>query len=139
MKDKFGLVIYFILFFLFNRFHLQKYSSDTKRLYRHDRLMRGICMDWCKTQMKHFDDDTRKSYFTDNFYNDTDIYKNPNFHARALVDRARYYHYATECVNYELHKQYGLMAQSQIRYCITNKDNIQTIYGISKYNLTFSL
>lgn len=65
--------------------------------------------------MNHFDYDTRKSYYIDNFYNDTDIYKDPNFHTRALVDRARYYQYATECVNYELKRQYGLMAQSQIR------------------------
>lgn len=79
--------------------------------------------------MNHFDYVTRKSYYIDNFYNDTDIYRDPNFHTRALVDRARYYQYATECVNYELQKQYGLMAQSQIRYCITNKDTIQTTYG----------
>lgn len=114
---------------LFFSFCLQKYSSDRKRLFRHDRLMRGICMDWCKKQMNHFDYDTRKSYYIDNFYNDTDIYKDPNFHTRALVDRARYYQYATECVNYELKKQYGLMAQSQIRYCITNKDTVRTTYG----------
>lgn len=80
--------------------------------------------------MNYFDYDTRKSYYIENFYNDTDIYKDPNFHTRALIDRARYYQYATECVNYELKKQYGLMAQSQIRYCITNKDNIQTTYGM---------
>ncbi|XP_055315466.1 nose resistant to fluoxetine protein 6-like [Sitodiplosis mosellana] len=105
---------------------VSKYSSDRKRMYRHDRLTRGICMDWCKKQMNYFDYDTRKTYYIDNFYNDTDIYKDPNFHTRALVDRARYYQYATECVNYELKKQYGLMAQSQIRYCITNKDTVQT-------------
>lgn len=99
-------------------------------MYRHDRLTRGICMDWCKKKMNHFDYDTRKSYYIENFYNDTDIYMDPNFHTRALVDRARYYQYATECVNYELVKEYGLMAQSQIRYCITNKDTIQTTYGM---------
>ncbi|XP_031617702.1 nose resistant to fluoxetine protein 6-like [Contarinia nasturtii] len=107
---------------------INKYSSDRKRIYRHDRLSRGICMNWCKKQMNYFDYDTRKSYYIENFYNDTEIYKDPNFHTRALADRARYYQYATECVNYELRKQYGLMAQSQIRYCITNKDNIQSTY-----------
>lgn len=98
-------------------------------MYRHDRLNRGICMDWCRKQMKSFDVETRKSYYIANFYNDSDIYKDPNFHTRALVDRARYYKFATECVNYELMKQYGLMAQTQIRYCVTNKDKDQTTYG----------
>lgn len=111
-------------------FILQKYSSDRKRFYRHDRLSRGICMDWCRKQMNYFDYDTRKSYYLENFYNDTDVYKDPNFHTNALVDRARYYRYATECVNYELKKQYGLVAQSQIRYCITNKDSIQYENGM---------
>lgn len=100
-------------------------------MYRHDRLSRGICMDWCKKQMKHFDYDTRMSYYINNFYNDSSIYMDPNFHTRALVDRARYYRYATQCVNYELKNKYDLMAESQIRYCITNQDNIQRTFGKS--------
>lgn len=99
-------------------------------------------MDWCKKQMKHFDYDTRMSYYINNFYNDTSIYMDPNFHTRALVDRARYYRYATQCVNYELKNKYDLMAESQIRYCITNQDNIQRTFGkltITKQNKTYSL
>lgn len=109
--------------------YLQKYSSDRKRMYRHDRLSRGICMDWCRNQMKKFDYDTRMSYYLANFLNESSIYMDPNFHTRALVDRARYHRYATQCVNYELKNKYGLMAESQIRYCITNKDHIQDTYG----------
>lgn len=112
--------------FLFN---FQKYSTDHKRLFRHDRLTRGICMDWCHKKMKKLSKHVRSQYYIDNFLNDTSIYQDPNFHTNALVDRAHYYRYATECVNYELKNQYGLMAQSQIRYCVTNKDNSQTEYG----------
>lgn len=98
-------------------------------MFRHDRLSRGICMDWCKEHMKSLDYDTRMSYYIDSFYNDTAVYQDPNFHTRALVDRARYYRFATECVNYELKNNYGLMAQSQIRYCITNRDRINEKNG----------
>lgn len=92
-------------------------------MFRHDRLTRGICMDWCRAKMKKMSSRTRQSYYLDSFLNETDIYKDPNFHSHALIDRGRYYRYATECVNYELKNEYGLMAQSQIRYCVTNKDN----------------
>lgn len=116
-------------FFFCCSFNLQKYSADYKRMFRHDRLTRGICMDWCRKRMKTFSTRTRMSYYIDNFENDTSIYQDPNTHTHALIDRGRYYRYATQCVNYELKNQYGLVAQSQIRYCVTNKDTDQDTYG----------
>lgn len=98
-------------------------------MFRHDRLSRGICMDWCRKKMKTFSTRTRNTYYIDSFLNDTSIYRDPNFHTHALIDRGHYYRYATECVNYELKNQYGLVAQSQIRYCVTNKDNAQEKLG----------
>lgn len=79
-------------------------------MFRHDRLTRGICMDWCRKKMKSFSTRTRMSYYIDNFENDTTIYQDPNTHIRALVDRGHYYRYATQCVNYELKNQYGLVS-----------------------------
>lgn len=119
-----------IQFSSFSRsFNSQKYSSDHKRMFRHDRLTRGICMDWCRKKMKLFSSRTRMSYYIDSFLNDTSIYRDPNFHTHALIDRGHYYRYAAECVNYELKNQYGLVAQSQIRYCVTNKEKAQDTYG----------
>lgn len=86
-------------------------------------------MDWCKKRMNHFDYITRESYYLAKFFNDTEIAQDPNIHSHALVDRARYYRYATECVNYELKKEYGLMAQSEIKYCITSQDKLQGKFG----------
>lgn len=76
------------------------------------------------------------SYYNDDFLNDTSVYMDPNFFTNALVDRGRYYRYATQCVNYDLKHKYGLTAQTQIRYCITNKDNSQDTWGwyMTKYH-----
>lgn len=86
-------------------------------------------MDWCKKRMNYFDYDTRQKYYLAKFRNETDIYQDPNIYSQALVDRARYYKYATECVNYELKKGYELMAQTELKYCITSWDKVQNRNG----------
>lgn len=113
---------------------MQKFSSDRKRFYRHDRLVRGICMNQCKDKMKNFDYDTRMQYYVHKFTEDTEIEYDRDLFRNALVDRAQYSKYASMCVNYELmHKYDGLKAQTEIEYCLTNQDEIE----LGKSNLKF--
>lgn len=72
--------------------------------------------------MTHFDYDTRMGYYLPQFSDDKDIDFDPNLYTNGLIDRAKYGKYATMCVNYELKKKYGLMAQTEIEYCLTNQD-----------------
>lgn len=108
----------------------QKYASDTKHFYRHDRLSRGICMDWCMERMLHYDYDTRMKYYLPKFDNDSEIAYDPDVFTNALVDRSQFNKFATMCVNFDLQKKYGLMAQSDIMYCIRNYDDYFAQYGM---------
>lgn len=112
----------------------QKYASDKKHFYRHDRINRGICMDRCIAQMKRFDYDTRMKYYLPKFDNDSEIAYDPDVFTNALVDRAQFTKFAAMCVNYDLHKNYGLMAQSDIVYCIRSYDDYFAVYGTGLEN-----
>lgn len=107
----------------------QKYSSDRKRFYRHDRINRGICMDDCKQRMLRFDYDTRMKYYTIHFDNNTGVTLDPNLFRNALVDRAKYHKFASMCVNYDLAHRYGLTAQTDIVYCETSIGDPRTEIG----------
>ena len=107
-------------------FTFQTFSTDKKHHYRHDRLVRGICINWCKKTMKHFDHRNQLMYTLDRFTDDEEISLDPNTFTRGLVDRIKYEKWATMCVNYELKRNYGLMAQSDIQYCSTNQDHYET-------------
>lgn len=88
-------------------------------------------------QMKHFDYDTRMKYYLPKFDNDSEIAYDPDVFTNALIDRATFTKFAAMCVNYDLQKKYGLMAQSDVIYCIRNYDNYFAKYGMDLSEYVF--
>lgn len=86
----------------------------------------------CREQMLHFDYDSRMEYYIYKFENNSDIKTDPNLFTNALMDRAKYHKYATMCVNYELQKGYGLVAQTDIEFCVTNQEDFFQNIGKTK-------
>lgn len=84
-------------------------------------------------QMKRLDYDTRMKYYLAKFKNDTEIAYDPDMFENALIDHAEFNKFATMCVNYDLQKKYGLMAQTDIVYCIRNYDDYFARYGMDSW------
>uniref|UniRef100_A0A4Y0BK97 Acyl_transf_3 domain-containing protein n=1 Tax=Anopheles funestus TaxID=62324 RepID=A0A4Y0BK97_ANOFN len=106
---------------------IEQFSTDTKRSFRHDRLQRGLCMNRCHQLMSKFDRRTQMKYFQSRFVpNDSqEITFDPNTFREALDWRNRYRRLANQCVNYELKRQYTLMAYSTVEYCVTNRQQTE--------------
>ncbi|XP_058123495.1 nose resistant to fluoxetine protein 6 [Anopheles ziemanni] len=102
---------------------IRQFSADDKRSFRHDRLQRGLCMNRCHQLLDKFDRRTQMKYFLSRFEpNDSQkITFDPNTFDGALDWRNRYRRLANQCVNYELKRQYALMAYSTVEYCSTNR------------------
>uniref|UniRef100_A0A182FHE2 Acyltransferase 3 domain-containing protein n=1 Tax=Anopheles albimanus TaxID=7167 RepID=A0A182FHE2_ANOAL len=102
---------------------IRQFSADTKRSFRHDRLQRGLCMDRCHQLLGRFDHRTQMKYFLGRFEpsGDVDITFDPNTFRGALDWRNRYRRLANQCVNYELKRQYALMAYSTVEYCTARR------------------
>lgn len=64
-------------------------------------------------------------YYQPKFQNESEITYDPNSVTRALDDRSRHNKDVNMCVNWELRRQYGLKAYSEVEYCITNRDKIE--------------
>ncbi|XP_037044343.1 nose resistant to fluoxetine protein 6-like [Bradysia coprophila] len=102
--------------------YMQSFSSNVKRHFRHDRLNRGICMNWCIPKVKSFARSTQREYYVERFDNNSEITYDPNSIQNALSSKVKYDKEINICVNYKLKKQYGLMAYSEVEYCLTNAD-----------------
>uniref|UniRef100_A0A1S4GUV1 Acyl_transf_3 domain-containing protein n=1 Tax=Anopheles gambiae TaxID=7165 RepID=A0A1S4GUV1_ANOGA len=102
---------------------IEQFSADRKRSFRHDRLQRGLCMNRCHQLLTRFDPRTQMKYFRARFEpNDfQQITFDPNTFRGALDWRNRYRRLANQCVNYELKRQYSLMAYTTVEYCTTNR------------------
>ncbi|ETN62656.1 hypothetical protein AND_005646 [Anopheles darlingi] len=102
---------------------IRQFSVDTKRSFRHDRLQRGLCMDRCHQLLGRFDHRTQMKYFLARFEPNgaEEITFDPNTFRGALDWRNRYRRLANQCVNYELKRQYALMAYSTVEYCTTRR------------------
>ncbi|XP_053686956.1 nose resistant to fluoxetine protein 6-like [Sabethes cyaneus] len=101
---------------------IEKYSNDTKRSFRHDRLQRGICMNWCKKLMDRYDRMTQMKYYLDTFNETSEITFDANTFRQALDWRIKYRKLANQCVNFELKRQYSIMGHSTVEYCVTNRE-----------------
>ncbi|XP_055607880.1 nose resistant to fluoxetine protein 6-like isoform X2 [Uranotaenia lowii] len=102
---------------------IQKYSNDSKRSFRHDRLQRGICMNWCHKTMAKIDHRrSQDKYFLKKFEINSEITFEPNTFRQALDWRNRYRRLANLCVNWELKRQYSIMAYTSVEYCMTNRE-----------------
>uniref|UniRef100_A0A182IST2 Acyltransferase 3 domain-containing protein n=3 Tax=Anopheles atroparvus TaxID=41427 RepID=A0A182IST2_ANOAO len=102
---------------------IRHFSADGKRSFRHDRLQRGLCMNRCRQLIGKFDGRTKMKYFLSRFEpsDAQEITFDPNTFRGALDWRNRYRRLANQCVNYELKRQYSLMAYSTVEYCTTNE------------------
>lgn len=85
-------------------------------------------------QMLHFDYDTRMKYYLPKFKNDSEVAFDPDVFTNALIDRTKFNKFAVMCVNYDLQKKYGLMAQTDITYCIRSFDDYFARYGMDFLN-----
>ncbi|XP_055629971.1 nose resistant to fluoxetine protein 6-like [Toxorhynchites rutilus septentrionalis] len=101
---------------------IQKYSNDTKRSFRHDRIQRGFCMNWCKKIMEKYDRMTQRKYFLSKFNESSEITFDSNTFRTGLDWRIKYKKLANMCVNFELKRQYSIMGHSVVEYCVTNRD-----------------
>uniref|UniRef100_A0A182NJB8 Acyltransferase 3 domain-containing protein n=1 Tax=Anopheles dirus TaxID=7168 RepID=A0A182NJB8_9DIPT len=100
---------------------IEQFSADTKRSFRHDRIQRGLCMNRCRQLMGKFDRRTQMKYYQSRFEpaDSREITFDPNTFRGALDWRNRYRRLANQCVNYELKRQYALMAYTAVEYCTT--------------------
>lgn len=75
--------------------------------------------------MKYYDHQTRMKYYL--YVNNTDLGGwDPNIFRNALVQRARHQQLSNMCINFELKRQYELMAHSAVTYCISNREENET-------------
>lgn len=79
--------------------------------------------------MNHFDYITRSQYNLEQFKREADITRDVDIHRNKSHDMLKYRELVTQCVNYELWKNYSLKAQTEVVYCITNTDDVQTTLG----------
>lgn len=82
--------------------------------------------------MEHFDYDTRVQYNLEHFASEKDIRRDVDIHRNESYDVLKYRELVTQCVNYELWHNYSLKAQTDVVYCITNTDDVQTTLGSLK-------
>uniref|UniRef100_A0A182QVE1 Uncharacterized protein n=1 Tax=Anopheles farauti TaxID=69004 RepID=A0A182QVE1_9DIPT len=82
-----------------------------------------MCMNRCQQLMDKFDRRTQMKYFQPRFEppGSQKITFDPNTFRGALDWRNRYRRLANQCVNYELKRQYALMAYTTVEYCTTNR------------------
>lgn len=79
--------------------------------------------------MNHFDYETRIQYNLEHFDAETSIRRDIDVHRNESYDVLRYRDLVTQCVNYELWRNYSLKAQTEIVYCVTNTDDIRMTIG----------
>uniref|UniRef100_A0A182UXI0 Acyltransferase 3 domain-containing protein n=1 Tax=Anopheles merus TaxID=30066 RepID=A0A182UXI0_ANOME len=112
-----------------------QFSADSKRSFRHDRLQRGLCMNRCHQLLARFDPRTQTK--TPILSPRTQITFDPNTFRGALDWRNRYRRLANQCVNYELKRQYSLMAYTTVEYCTTNRAQTDRDVRVSAIDVTF--
>ncbi|XP_062550046.1 nose resistant to fluoxetine protein 6-like isoform X2 [Armigeres subalbatus] len=101
---------------------IEKYSNDTKRSFRHDRIQRGLCMSGCQQIMGKYDHETQMKYYLKPFNQTSEITFDRNTFRSALDWRIKYRRLVNQCVNFELKRQYSIMGYSEVEYCISNQE-----------------
>ncbi|XP_065086708.1 nose resistant to fluoxetine protein 6-like [Ochlerotatus camptorhynchus] len=102
---------------------IEKFSNDTKRSFRHDRIQRGLCMNWCEKIMDKYDYETQMKYYLEPFNESSEITFDPNTFREALDWRIKFKRLANQCVNFELKRQYSIMGYSAVEYCVSNQEH----------------
>uniref|UniRef100_A0A1B0DPI1 trypsin n=1 Tax=Phlebotomus papatasi TaxID=29031 RepID=A0A1B0DPI1_PHLPP len=102
-----------------------KFSSNKKKHFRHDRLQRGICINLCQELMDHFDPEEQMSYFQEEFPTDNEVWLDPRIFRKATHYRKLYDQLINQCINHELITGYDLVAFSQVEYCVTNHEILE--------------
>ncbi|XP_038121399.1 nose resistant to fluoxetine protein 6 [Culex quinquefasciatus] len=101
---------------------IEKFSNDSKRSFRHDRLQRGLCMARCHAILDRFDHRTQMKYYLAHWNQSSEVTFDPNTFRGALDARAKLNRLANQCVNYELKRQYGIMGHSTVEYCVSSHE-----------------
>lgn len=96
---------------------IERNSKPWKTQYRHNHLLRGVCMNRCKQQMAKFDKMTQKKYFSPKPRNFSEATLDPFRFHHAVEDKLEFEELANECINYNLKKSHQLQAFSEIQYC----------------------
>ncbi|XP_001661710.2 nose resistant to fluoxetine protein 6 [Aedes aegypti] len=99
---------------------IEKFSNDTKRSFRHDRIQRGLCMNLCEKIMEKYDYETQMKYYLKQFNETNEVTFDPNTFREALDWRIKYKRLANQCVNFELKRQFSIMGYSAVEYCVSN-------------------
>ncbi|XP_055708626.1 nose resistant to fluoxetine protein 6-like isoform X1 [Phlebotomus papatasi] len=105
--------------------YIEKFSSNKKKHFRHDRLQRGICINLCQELMDHFDPEEQMSYFQEEFPTDNEVWLDPRIFRKATHYRKLYDQLINQCINHELITGYDLVAFSQVEYCVTNHEILE--------------
>lgn len=92
-------------------------SKHWKTQFRHDHLMYGVCIQRCKKFLSKFDKNTQKEYFVKAPKNFPSSIFNPFIYYQGIEDRIEFIEAFSECINYQLRKQYHLEAFAEIQYC----------------------
>ncbi|XP_029725442.2 nose resistant to fluoxetine protein 6-like [Aedes albopictus] len=101
---------------------IEKFSNDTKRSFRHDRIQRGLCMNLCEKIMGKYDYETKMKYYLKQFNETNEVTFDPNTFRKALDWRIKYKYLANQCVNFELKRQFSIMGYSEVEYCVSNQE-----------------
>lgn len=102
--------------------------ENQKIFYRHDRLKRGVCFNWCEHKLEKIVKIVQRSYLqpkSEMIVNETTM--DESLFRNAMDDRYKHNRLINICVNWRLKHEYNFMAYSEIEYCVTNpsRNNFQ--------------
>lgn len=107
-------------------------SLRWKTQYRHDHLVRGVCVNRCRKLFNRFAKSARTEYFSLKPENFTRIPSDPFVFRRTIEDKLEFNEIVNECVNYQMLKQFGLEVYSDIQYCDVKGRTLDEIGKISE-------
>ncbi|XP_063697950.1 nose resistant to fluoxetine protein 6-like [Culicoides brevitarsis] len=100
-----------------------KFSSNTRKFFRHDTVTRGVCLNTCQQKFNNSSEFSMKKFEVDKelYYPGIEMDKNTKHH------RDLYKNTVNQCVNKELSNEYGLESFSEIEFCSTEETEKFTI------------
>jgi hypothetical protein len=96
---------------------IEEKSNKSKTQYRHEHLVYGICINYCRDLMSKFDSMTQKQFVASKPINYPSIAIDPFAFRYAVEDKIMYEEILNECVNYQMQKKFQLEAFPEVQYC----------------------
>lgn len=97
---------------IWNEIVKSSYVQQTQ--FRHDHLVKGICISKCKALMSKFDVITQNQFIPSKL---SDYQIDPFTYKHAVEDTFMYNAILNECTNYQMQKQFQLKAFFEVQYC----------------------